>query len=159
MKIHRLTPDEWKRLKQIRLTALSDAPDAFGSTLERAQSYSAEDWFRHIGELPTFVATIDDTDVGMARGAPDESDPTMAFLISMWVATDARGHDVGEQLVQAVAGWARDTGFKQLALDVADDNKPAIALYNRMNFRPTGETGTLPPPRTHVTEHRRVLTL
>jgi len=157
--IHRLKPDEWKRLRRLRLKALMDAPNAFGSTLERAMGYSAENWYRQIEELVTFVAAIEGSDVGMARGAPDESDPKTAFLLSMWVTPEARGQAVGNQLVQAVAEWAQTMGFTQLVLDVADDNEPAIALYERMNFRPTGESGTLPPPRTHILEHRRALTL
>jgi ribosomal protein S18 acetylase RimI-like enzyme len=77
----------------------------------------------------------------------------------MWVAPEARGHGVGEQLILAVKDWARSAGHARLLLDVADGNLPAVALYERMGFEPTGEIGSLPPPREHVAEHRRALDL
>lgn len=98
-------------------------------------------------------------DVGCVRGAPDDTDPSRAFLLSMWVAPRFRDRGIGQQLVGSVIDWARSEGFGALVLDVADDNRPAVALYAKMGFEPTGETGTLPPPREHVTEHRRILAL
>lgn len=159
MEIQRLFPEDWMRLRELRLAALSDAPDAFGSTLEDAYARSAEDWRRQLETLTTFVAMINGQDMGLARGAPDDADPANAYLLSMWIAPDARGQGGGEGLVRAVADWAQTAGFSRLVLDVADDNAPAIALYARLGFQPTGDTGSLPPPRTHVREHRRALNL
>jgi GNAT superfamily N-acetyltransferase len=159
MDIYRLTPREWARLKRLRLAALANAPDAFGSTHQAALSYDEADWQAQIGQLATFVASHDERDVGMARGVADEVDSTTALLVSMWVAPLARGQRVGEQLIDAVADWARRGNFVRLVLDVADDNESALALYARMNFLPTGEKGALPPPRGHILEHRRELSL
>lgn len=78
-----------------------------------------------------------------------------AYLISMWVSPTERGKYVGEQLVEAVVKWARDAGFSRLLLDVADNNLAAISLYEWLDFRPTGDTGVYPPPRSSITEHRR----
>ena len=109
--------------------------------------------------LATFVAVKKQVDVGMARGIADENEPKQAFLLSMWVAPDARGRGVGEALIQAVAHWARAAGHSRLLLDVADVNQPAVDLYERMGFEPTGATGSLPSPREHIREHRRALDL
>jgi GNAT superfamily N-acetyltransferase len=159
MEIERLNSDEWQRLKAVRLAALADVPDAFGSTLADAQRYEESDWRQQLATLATFVAMVEAVDVGMARGIADEGSADDALLASMWVAPEARGHGVGEQLILAVMGWARAAGHSRLLLDVADQNLPAVALYERMGFEPTGETGSLPPPRGHVREHRRALTL
>ena len=77
----------------------------------------------------------------------------------MWVDPSARGQKVGEKLIDAIVSWARARGVSRLLLEVADDNAPAVALYDRRGFEPTGETGTLPPPREHIHEHRRSLKL
>ena len=158
MKIERLSSQQWDRLKRIRLSALQEAPEAFGSTLDVAQQWSDRSWQEQAEKLPTYIAMIDEADVGMARGTSMGSKED-AYLISMWVSPTVRGKGVGEQLVAAVAGWARAAGFKRLLLDVADDNSAAIALYERLGFEPTGETGEYPPPRSHITEHRRARTL
>ena len=157
MRIIRIGPEDAARLRALRLRALRDAPDAFGSTHARAVRISLEEWEQAFSELATFVAVVDGADVGMVRGAEDRDDASAAWLISMWVAPTHRGQGIGDALVDAVSDWARAEGYARIKLDVADDNAPAIALYARKGFEPTGETGCLPPPRTHITEHRRAL--
>ena len=62
-------------------------------------------------------------------------------------------------LVDAVIEWARSIGVTRLLLDVADHNAPAIELYTRKGFEPNGEVSTMPPPREHIHEHQRELSL
>ena len=159
MEIQRLTVPEGARLHSIRLCSLRDAPDAFGSTLEESAVRPLEFWSKQLSELATFVAVDGESDVGLVRGAPDEKARDTGWLISMWVAPEARGRGVGEALVDTVVGWARSEGFVKLLLDVGNDNVSAIALYTRKGFEPTGEVGALPPPREHIREHQRVLRL
>ena len=159
MRITRIGPEDAPRLRALRLRALRDAPDAFGSTYERAARTSLEEWEQAFSELATFVAVVDGADVGMVRGAEDRDDASAAWLISMWVAPTHRGQGIGDALVDAVTSWARAEGYARIRLDVADGNAPAVALYARKGFEATGETGRLPSPRDHITEHRRELTL
>ena len=77
----------------------------------------------------------------------------------MWVAAEARGQGVGNALVDVVIEYARLSGATRLLLDVADDNRQAIALYTRKGFVPNGKTGSLPAPRHHIREHQRELRL
>jgi ribosomal protein S18 acetylase RimI-like enzyme len=150
---------DWPRTRAIRLRALADAPDAFGSTLEREQGFSDDDWRQRLAraDAATFLASIDGRDVGIAvAAASGEGD---AELYAMWAAPEARGKGVGDNLVRSAVAWARERGFKRISLGVSDRNVPAIRLYARHGFEPTGERGTLPPPRTHVTEHKRALAL
>lgn len=158
MRIVRLTPDEGPRLRAIRLAALRDAPDAFGSTYAETAARPPADWAAQLRDLATFVAVLDGADAGMVRGGPGERAGD-AWLLSMWVAPSARGRGVGEALVAAVVDWARREGFARVVLDVADENAPAVGLYARLGFEPTGEVGHLPPPRERRREHRRALPL
>jgi GNAT superfamily N-acetyltransferase len=158
-RLERLTGAEGPRLRAIRLRALGDAPDAFGSTLADAADLSAESWAKQVKDLPTFVAVSGGIDVGLVRCARDDRRVDTAWLISMWVAPDVRRMGVGAILVDAVMTWARSNGVSRLLLDVADGNAPAIALYVRKGFEPNGEVSTLPPPREHIREHQRELKL
>jgi GNAT superfamily N-acetyltransferase len=157
--IERLGSGDGERLRAIRIRALADAPDAFGSTLEEATARPLERWEQMLRELPTFVATASGCDVGLVRSTVHERFTDAGCLISMWVAPEARRGGVGSSLVDAVAGWAREQGFGRLILDVVETNTPAIALYSRKGFVPSGEVGRLPPPREHVREIQLVLKL
>ncbi len=159
MHIERLGPDEGDRYRAIRLRSLADAPDAFGSTYDETAARPPEAWPSQLEALATFVAVIDGGDVGTVRGCRFEDAPNTAILLSMWVDPAARGHGVGEALIDALIEWARGEGYSRMVLDVADDNAAAVALYARKGFEPTGVTGTLPPPRDHVREHQRARSL
>ncbi len=159
MNIERLTANEGERLRAIRLRALRDTPDAFGTTLEEAAARPPESWVNQLKELATFVATASGCDVGLVRGMLHDQFRDAGYLISMWVAPEARRQGIGSALVDAVVDWARTQGLACLLLDVAAMNVPAIALYTRKGFVPNGEVGTLPPPREHVRELQLVLRL
>ena len=150
--IHRLRRGEGERLRAIRLRALRDAPSAFGTTFEEAAAWPLDGWNRQLETLATFMATAGGCDVGLARGARDDRSRDGGYLLSMWVAPEARRRGIGADLIDAVVDWARSEGLARLLLDVGEANAPAIALYTQKGFVPNGVTGTLPPPREHVRE-------
>ena len=151
----RLAAGDEARLKALRLRALEEAPGAFATTLAEARGWPAERWRAQLGQLATFVAIRGGVDVGLARGDRDPEAPACAWLLSMWVAPEARHQGIGRQLIEEVVAWAREAGCERIVLDVSDDNTAAIACYAALGFAPNGITGALPAPRSHLGEHRR----
>ena len=152
-----LGPGEGARLRSIRLRALQDAPDAFGTTFEQASANSDDVWAKQVVDLPTFVGVKGGRDVAMVRCTRDRDKADTAWLLSMWVAPEIRRSGVGASLVDLVVAWARANGISRLLLDVADLNAPAVALYAAKGFVPNGETRSMLPPRQHIREHQREL--
>ena len=66
------------------------------------------------------------------------------MLAGMFVDPTKRRKGVGEELVKAVAAWARAQGATSLYLWVTATNTPAIALYERCGFARTPESQPLP---------------
>ena len=162
MSIERLKPDQWKRLRDMRLRLLAADPDSFGSTLALEQSFTDEEWAAKAQrpEAATFLISEMGTDFGISVGAPyRHHGRDCAGLYSMWVDSAMRGKGFGGQLVDAVIAWAKDADYQELCLEVGDHNTAAIALYESRSFVPTGNTFTLDPPRGHITEHERMLVL
>jgi GNAT superfamily N-acetyltransferase len=156
-RFEQLGPNEGARLRSLRLRSLQDAPDAFGSTYEEAAIRTSDEWTKQVIELPTFVAMDADRDVAMVRCARDPNKSDTAWLLSMWVAPEARRRNIGGTLVNLVLAWARSHGVTRLLLDVADQNLPAVRLYESKGFLPNGHAGAFPPPRQHICEHQREL--
>ena len=108
-------------------------------------------------KVATFVSVSDaGEDTGVVVVAPYDNE---AGLFAMWVCPGSRKFGIGAHLVTEAVGWARKREYSRILLDVADDNTAAIALYESHGFKPTGATGTLAPPREHITEHQRSLRL
>src|SRR5262249_39601617 len=94
----------------------------------------------------TFIAEQGDQWVGLATcllpGAAGATAP-VPLLVGMFVDGSVRQKGVGVALVEKGAQWAVDRGETQPALWVVDGNEPALALYRRCGFQPTGVTRPL----------------
>jgi GNAT superfamily N-acetyltransferase len=138
--------EDWQALRDIRLEALRDAPSAFGSTYEREVVRGESQWRDRISRGGTFLAYLPELTAPEPAGLIGgyQEDPVTVELVSMYVRPRARGRGVGEALVAAVIGWARDHNAAQVHLWVTETNAPARALYDRCGFALTGETQPLP---------------
>jgi ribosomal protein S18 acetylase RimI-like enzyme len=141
--------EEWQVLKDIRLEALRDAPDAFGSTDETYQEQKALDeahWRRITAQGGMFLAYAPEVSAtepaGLVRGYQEKPDTVQ--LMSLWVRPKARGNGVGEALVAAVIEWAIARNAATVHLWVFDTNGYARLLYERCGFEPTGERQPFP---------------
>ncbi len=131
--MRRIGPDDWRLWRDVRLTALADAPEAFCSTLEREQAYDEERWREWAAGPGIKVVAFDgERPVGVAGGDLREDED--AELFGMWVASAARGSGLAGRLVREVMAWAAEHGRKELRLWVADDNARATRLYEKLGF-------------------------
>lgn len=151
-------PDDWRIVKAVRLTALQEAPYAFGSSYQRDAARKAADWRSWIGTEKTrrdhvlFLAHRGDEPVGMV-GAFHET-ATSVMLVAMWVSPVARRTGTGRRLTQGILDWAADAGARRVTLWVADDNPRAIALYEATGFKATGKHRPLPSaPHRQLSEY------
>ncbi len=138
--------EDWQALRDIRLAALRDAPDAFASTYAEQAAFEEADWRQRIARGGAFLAYIPEVDAsgpaGLAGGY--QQGPGTVGLISMFVRPRARGRGVGEALIAAVLDWARARNATLVHLWVTETNKPARLLYERCGFSLTGERQPLP---------------
>jgi len=131
-------------LRKIRLEALSEDPDAFGSTLDRERARTLVDWQKWLSPSASFVLKTANGPEGIVAGVPDSSDPTVVDLMAMWVHPALRGSGAASALVQAVLTWAEERGASSVRLDVIDGNDRARRLYERHGFQDTGHIAIRP---------------
>ena len=138
------TMTDWQALREIRLQALLDAPDAFGSTHAREAAFGEDEWCRRAGRDGSFIAFL--PEVGPAGlGGGYLAEPEVVELVSMFVRPQARGRGVGEAVIDAVAGWARQQGASTVHLWVTEANSRARLLYERCGFTVTANASRCPP--------------
>jgi ribosomal protein S18 acetylase RimI-like enzyme len=143
--VREITADDWELMRDVRLAALAEAPYAFGSTYAREAAFTEERWRGRISERSvTFFANEETAGAGPAGLVGVYVEDSEPELVSMWVRPSARGLGVGEALVESAAAWAKARDFGALSLWVTESNAPAVRLYERLGFTPTGERQPLP---------------
>lgn len=147
--IEPITPRNAFVFKAVRLRALQDAPNAFGSTYARESQFPDSEWLvrakRMNGETGIgFLPMEDSVPCGIVGSFLDQNDRQMAHLVSMWTAPSHRQQGIGRLLVNAVLEWARRRGVVMLRLMVTSNNESAMRFYERLGFTRTGRTEPYP---------------
>ncbi|MEO8700691.1 MAG: dihydropteroate synthase [Kofleriaceae bacterium] len=159
VQIRVVLPSEWRRWRDLRLRALSDAPDAFGDTHADVMTRDDAAWQAGVAARAARACLFAEeagTPIGMTVVVLGE-DPATANLFAMWVAPEARRSGAGRRLLDAAIRWSRLAGARVLALRVTDTNTAARALYQSRGFVDTGVLEALRPGaalHTHVLQAR-----
>jgi RimJ/RimL family protein N-acetyltransferase len=141
--VRRVLTHQAAPLRALRLRALLEDPDAFGSTLARETGLPDEHWQRWAAESDAeergvvFVVGAPEW-AGMAAGFLDADRPGVACLGAMWVDPALRCHGLGGQLLDAVIAWATARGAGLIECSVTERNAAAERLYSRAGFTETG---------------------
>ena len=147
MEIRQLTAADAAAFQAIRLRALRENPEAFGSTYADEVDRPLEAVAARLAAAPTTSVVLA---ASPAPGAPllgvvgcyRESGRKRRHVGVVWglfVAPEARGRGLGHALLSALTSQVRTwPELEQLTLTVVPDNAAARALYLRHGFRPVG---------------------
>ena len=144
--IRRVEPDDWKLLRDVRLRALREDPDAFLATHDQEAAFADEQWQARASQAhgASFVAEGEDGGEGLATGIID-ADPAVVFLVGMWVAPARRGDGTARELVDARRRLgAVASGERSFASPSRETNDRAARLYERCGFTETKDPPELP---------------
>ena len=146
MIIRRLDESDAAAFRVLRLHALQESPEAFGSSYEETLAQPLE-WMaerlRLAPERPhDFVLGAFDPDlVGMVGFARETRTKTRhkGAIWGMYVAESARGHGVGRALLERLLVEARaQSGLEAITLLVVATNEAAKRLYHSFGFQTYG---------------------
>lgn len=136
IEVRRIGAEDWAIWRELRLRALADAPEAFGTTLEEVLGRDTEEHWRAGVTAPMvpFLVEADGAPAGMGRLLLDDAGE-VTELISVWIASEARGRGAGRALLDAaVEHHAAHLADTRLLLAVVETNAPARRLYERGGF-------------------------
>src|ERR1700691_3387588 len=140
--------NDWEGLRAIRLEALSDTPDAFGSTYAESARWSDAQWKNAASTRLYYLADRDGRVVGMVSGGFNDGYPGTRWLYGMYVTPSERGTGTAAQLVRSIEGWAKAHGVDEIYLHVTTSVPRARAFYEKVGFRPTGESFAMERDKT-----------
>jgi GNAT superfamily N-acetyltransferase len=137
LEVRAVTGDDWPLLRDVRLRALADTPDAFSSTHAQAAALDEAAWRQRAGNGGLTLFAIDDgTPVAMGGAFAPDDQPTV-HVWGMWTDPAVRGRGVGARLLDALLAWCRPS-YDEVRLQVTQGNDGARRLYLSRGFAPTG---------------------
>jgi ribosomal protein S18 acetylase RimI-like enzyme len=134
-----LTPNDWRVLREIRLTALSESPEMFLSTYEQEVNYPDSKWQSEFtrGDWYVGVTAAESLDepVGVLGITREPDTPSHhRFLEYVWVAPEFRRRGLAYTMIRHVLGHLHTVGVRTVFLWVLDGNDSATRLYKRIGF-------------------------
>ena len=141
--VRRLGAADAADYRSIRLAALQDAPEAFGSTYGAEARRPRAHFIERVATCPVFGAYQGPYErnhiVGMVGYKREESarDRHKAFVWGTYVEPAARRRGVARSLMEALMREAARE-VEQLTLSVVKENEAAAALYRALGFEVYG---------------------
>ncbi len=132
--------------RAIRLEALKNHPEAFAAAYESEAAEPDDYWSRRLARAATpslgglYFAEAAEGLVGMAGIWRPEGRKVRhsGTVWGVYIRPEWRGHRIGEKLVLACVGWARQHRLRVVRLATMAGNQAAVRCYERCGFTPYG---------------------
>jgi GNAT superfamily N-acetyltransferase len=135
-----LSKAEWERLRDIRIRALVENPEAFGADLTEVKTRSKEGWLKDYEKEDYLVASINGADVGMLYIEVLKGDHgATCWVGGCWTDSAYRGKGVMRALFNYIDENAVKKNWTKQGLGVWVDNLTAIKAYETLGFTFAGE--------------------
>ena len=147
--LRQLTREDWHVLRDLRLRALRDAPEAFAQSLAATEALTEMEWRQQaitLTEANYCIALLafHEQPIGIIEMSVDHLWQNAGYLGGMWVAPEARRTGVGSRLLEKGLEILQQWGLAHVRFCVARHQLHAISLYRRFGFRETGVQKPLP---------------
>lgn len=154
--IRRVRPEDWHKVKAIRLAMLDDTPSAYITTSAEAAAFPDDVWIKRciVGansdEQATFLGWSGDDVVAMGVGLRRPQRKRVRavdvlVIVSVFVGVEYRGSGVSDRLMAAIEDWGASWRAPVSTLWVTETNGRAKSFYHRIGYRPTGDRTEMGP--------------
>ena len=133
-----LTPDQWQRVRAIRLRALTESEHAFGGTFEAESAENEISWRSKFEKLDFLIASVAGVDAAILYIEILKGDfGATCWIGGCWSDPNLRGIGLMRAMFTYIDEQEKD--WKVQGLGVWTDNFSAIAAYEKLGFVKMGE--------------------
>jgi ribosomal protein S18 acetylase RimI-like enzyme len=133
-------PANWRMLRDARLAALLESPQAFLANHAHESQWDELKWQEMIKHDTWVVAREATYVIAVARSVRVAAHDKLRYLESIWVAPTHRKRGVCRALIDRIAETERQAGVTTLLLWVLEHNHDAYSAYKALGFEPTGDS-------------------
>ncbi|MBZ0317984.1 MAG: GNAT family N-acetyltransferase [Anaerolineae bacterium] len=124
------------RLVEKKLPTPFDKGAGYDFTPEERRSIAGR-----LAQDNTLMEVAVEKNTGKIVGILDVEEETWRHTAWIWnimLDVDARGHGIGQAMIQHTIGWGRRRGLRAVLLETQTNNVPACKFYLRMGFQLVG---------------------
>ena len=133
-----IDPDQWIRVRNIRLRSLQANPEAFGGTFEKESIENESTWREKFIKNDFLIASIDGQDVAIMYIEKLDGDfGATCWIGGCWSDPAYRGKGLFSAMMKFIDD--QDRGWEVQGLGVWTDNYSAIAAYEKLGFVKMGD--------------------
>lgn len=136
VRIRRLRAGDAALWRDLRLEALANHPEAYGSTHDDWAGRPLADFADRLESGTIFGAFVGTALVGST--ALDADGPGQGSVTAVYVQAPYRGRNIARRLLKAASKAAKQQGMTRLVLSVAEGNDAARRFYYAAGFRDVG---------------------
>lgn len=138
MVVELISPNEWQRLRSIRLEALTESEHAFGGSLELERKEDENAWRNKFEKLHFLIASVEGQDTAMLSVEVLNGDfGATCWIGGCWSDPRFRGKGLMRAMFNFIDEQSKD--WKIQGLGVWTDNYSAIVAYEKLGFIKMGE--------------------
>jgi len=135
---------DWRDFKKIRLDALMNNPESFGSSYEEAANRDDKKWKERFKDTNSivFIAFNHKLPIGVSIVNYESAErfKHLAHIYSLYVKKEFRGKGISNLLIKSIIlSTKRRKNIKKIKLNVVKQQIPAINLYKKFGFKIIGE--------------------
>jgi GNAT superfamily N-acetyltransferase len=142
VRVEELSPDQWERLRHLRLASLNESPDAFGGDPDAEEMWGESEWRAKFEQFTYLVGVglLDDRDIAVLSVENLDGDfGATCWVGGCWVHPEYRGNGIMRRLIGYLDEHSKERGWSVQGLGVFADNFDAIASYEQMGFAKMGD--------------------
>lgn len=153
VEVQLLTPDDWGRVRRLRLASLRQNPEAFGGSFDAESEWTEMQWRECFSKVDYVVAVSQGMDVAiMSVEVLDGDFGATCWIGGCWSDPMVRGTGVFREMMKFVDDHAASRGWHVQGLGVWTANSNAIGAYRQLGFTQVGDevASTWHPGQTYI---------
>lgn len=131
--LRKLHPDDWEKLRDIRLRAVKDSPQAFGDTVEETNSRTEAVERAWIANAHIYV--IEDKGVPVSAATLRKDTDGVWEINAVWTDPAHRQKGLSRKILEQILVDAKKMNINVLRLDVNPVQVVAVKLYESLGFK------------------------
>lgn len=134
--LKRLTPDDWRLYKQLRLEALKNTHGAFGGSYDSESLLADTEWQGRLVQpgCAFWVLYDQNRPIGMTGVVQAKDSAETTALIASYIHPDYRGKGLSNFFYKARIEWSKENGYKRIIVSHRASNAASKAANQKFGF-------------------------